>query len=107
RPEDFDDLSFRVDVTRLPRLETNDDFVAWSWHRQLAFGDLDLNVVDDARIVRHDVEKVFRLLQGADNRIVRAFENANHPAFRAIASALRAGIRHIAGDPGHDFIAIH
>ena len=27
-PEDFDDLAFRIDMTRLPRLEANNDLVA-------------------------------------------------------------------------------
>ena len=68
---------------------------------------LDVNVVDDARIVRHDVEEIFRLLQRADDRVVRAFENANHAAFGAALTASRARVTFIAGDPRHHSIAVH
>ena len=84
RPEDFDDLAFRIDVARFPRFQTDDDFVAAvrsSGQRRLR-RNLDVNVVDDAGIVRDDVEEIFRLLQGSDDRIVRAFEDADHAAFR-------------------------
>ena len=68
---------------------------------------LDVNVVDDARIVRDDVEEVFRLLQSPDDRIVRAFEDANHPALGASLAAFRARVTFIAGDPRHHFVAVH
>jgi hypothetical protein len=51
------------------------------------FAGLHVNVVDDARIVRHDVEKILRLLQRADDRVVGALQNPNDAAFRAIAPA--------------------
>ena len=63
------------------------------WERRLR-RNLDVNVVDDPRIIRNDVEEIFRLLQGSDDRIVRTFEDANHPAFGAIPTAL-ARVRNV------------
>ena len=108
-PEDFDDLPLRIDVARFPRFETDDDFIAAARRlreRRLR-RNLDVNVVDDARIIRNDVEEVLRLLQSSDERIVRAFEDANHPALSAIPTAFRARVTFIAGDPRHHFVAVH
>ena len=63
--------------------------------------------MNEPRIVRHDVEKIPRLLQRPDNRVVRAFENANHASFGAAGHFLRARIIKIARDPRHHAIAIH
>ena len=73
-------------------LETDDDLVAAvrSLRERRLRRNLDVNVVDDARIIRNDVEEVFRLLQSSDERIVGAFEDANHPALSAIPAAFRA-----------------
>ena len=75
---------FGIDVARFPRFQPDDDFVAAlrGLRERRLRRNLDVNVVDDARIVRHDVEKIFRLLQSSDDRVVRAFQDANHAAFR-------------------------
>ena len=58
------------------------------------------------RIVRDDVKKISRLLQRSDDRIVRAFEDPNHPALRRpVALFARAYV--IASDPRHHFVAVH
>ena len=51
---------------------------------------MDVDVVNDARIIRNDVEEIFRLLQSSDKGIVRTFENANHTTLRAIRTFFRA-----------------
>ena len=107
-PEHLDDLPFRIDVARFPRLETDDDLVAAlrNLRQRRLRRDLDVNVVNDARIVRHDVEEILRLFEGADDRIVRPLEDANDAAFRAIP-ALRARVTIIARDSRHDLVAVH
>ena len=108
-PKDFDDLALGIDMARFPRFETDDDLIAalrFSREQRLRWN-LDVNVVDNARIIRNDVEKVFRLLQSSDDRIVRTFQDADHPSFGAPLAGFRAGVTFIAGDPGHHFVAVH
>ena len=62
--------------------------------------------MNDARIVRHHVEKVFRLLERADDRVVRPFQNANDAPFRAVA-AFRPRVTFIARDSCDDLVAVH
>ena len=61
RTKHLDNLAFRIDVARFPRLEADHHFVAaiWNLRQRRLWRDLDVNVVDDARIVRNDVEEVF------------------------------------------------
>ena len=99
---------FGIDVARLPRFQPNNHFVAalghllqWRLRR-----DLDVNVVDDARIIRHDIEEILRLLERADDRVVRALQDANDAAFRAIP-AFGAGVTVIARDSRHHLVAMH
>src|SRR4051812_27604420 len=125
RPKHFDDLAFRIDVPRLPRLEPNDHLVAGSgcWSRRAlaavlrglfshrpeggpAPRRLNINVVHDPRIVRHDVEEILRLLERTDDRVVCALENANDAAFRAIA-AFSPCETFITRDPRHHLVTMH
>ncbi len=53
-PEDFDDFALGIDVARLPGFQPDDDFVAGAGAVDFL---ADVNVVHDARIVRHDVER--------------------------------------------------
>ena len=69
--------------------------------------DLHVNVVDDARIVRDDVEEVLRLLQRSDNGVVRALQNADDAAFGRTARSLAPSVAFVASDPRHDAIAMH
>ena len=62
--------------------------------------------MDDAWIVRDDVEEILRLLERTNDRIVRAFEDANDAALGAIASP-GAGVTVVARDPGDDFVTVH
>ncbi len=61
----------------------------------------------DARIVGDDVEEVFRLLERADNGVVRAFEDADDAAFGPARSAAAARKSFIARDPRHHPVAMH
>ncbi len=80
--EHFDDLAFRIDVARFPRFQPNDYFVAHARLRRLH-----VNVVDDARIVRHDVEEIPGLLHGADDGVVGPLQDSDDAAFRSCAAA--------------------
>jgi hypothetical protein len=109
RTEIFYDLPFRIDVARFPSLQLDDDLVPAIWNpgQWRVRRDLDVNVVHDAGIVRHDVEEIFRLLERPDDRVVRPFQDANHPAFRPVAPAFRPSVRHVTRDPRDHFIAVH
>src|ERR1044071_6741326 len=62
--------------------------------------------MDDAGVVGDDVKEVLRLLERADDRVVRAFENADDTSFGAIA-AFGPGKALVAGDAGYHLVAMH
>ena len=68
---------------------------------------MDVNVVDEARIVRDHVGEVSRLLQGADNGVVRAFKDANDAPGGKIAATATAGIFRIPRDARDYAITVH
>src|SRR5205085_11531520 len=86
-PEHFDDLAFWINVARLPILQANNDFIAERRGLRQLFTrrNLNINVVDETRIVRHNVMKVSRLLECPDDRVPRAFQNSNDPAFASLS----------------------
>src|SRR6266852_2036994 len=107
--EHFDDLTFWIDVTRFPRLEPDDYFVAHcsgGLCRSILYGP-HINVVDEPRIIRDDVIKIARMLQRSDNRIARTFQNSNHAALASSLSIFRAPWNRIARDPRDHAIAVH
>ena len=112
--KDFDDFAFGIDVARFPRFQTNNDFVVTRrCFRQLcARRNLNVDIVHQSRIVRHDVIKIPRLLQCSDNGVARALEDANDAAFApmlrcAVRSDLGAARRDIATNPRHHPVAVH
>ena len=96
-------------MTRLPRFQPNDHFVGRFGPpgRRRDRARLHVNVVHHPGIVRHDVEEVSRLLQGADDRVVGALQNPDDAAFGAIAPAASAGVIGITRDPRNDAVAVH
>ena len=96
-------------MARFPRLQPNDDFVARDRRTRCTRkrSGLDVNVVHDARIVRHDVVKIPGLLKRPDHRLMRALEDANDAALGTIAPAACARIGRIASDPSDDAVAVH
>ncbi len=108
-PQHLDDLTFRIDVTRFPRLEADNDFVAASrCARQFcARRHLYINVVHEPRIIRDDVIEIARMLQRSDNRIARTFQNSNHAALASSLSIFWAPRNRIARDPRDHAIAVH
>ena len=96
-------------MARFPRLQPNDNFITESRcaARPAQWARLHVNVVDDARIVRHNVEKLSRLLQGADDRIVRSFEDTDDAARGKITPAASACVGRIPRNARDDAIAIH
>ena len=104
RPEQFDDFSFGIDVTRFPGLEPNHDFVADPRLTAIDRRRLHINVVNDSRIVRHDVEEIARLLQGSDDRLVRTRQNPNNATFRTRLACPRKF--RAANDACHHAIAV-
>ena len=109
RTEHFDDLAFGIDVARFPRLQPDDDLVARarSFRKRRSRGQLHVNVVHEAWIVRHDVEEIARLLQRPDHCLVGSFQDPDDAAFRAIAGSSRPSIVGVARDPRDNPIAIH
>src|SRR5436190_13660451 len=101
-PKHLDDLTFGINMAGFPRLESHYDFVAASRLSRAA----NVNVMDDPWIIRDDVEKILRLFQRPDDRIVGALEDPNHASFRAIA-ALGAGMTFVPRDPRHHLVAMH
>ena len=57
-----------------------------------------------AWIIRHDIVKIPRPLEGADDRIVSSLEDSNHTTF---APSLDAAIRRIARYTHNHAIAMH
>src|SRR5438552_17892246 len=80
-PEQLDDFSFRIDVTRFPGLKPDHDFIVDSRLTAVDRRWLHINVVNEPWIVRHDIEEIARLLQGSDDRLVRAGQHPDDTAF--------------------------
>ena len=99
--EDFDDCAFGVDVSGSPFGELDDDFVTHLGVQR----ELGVDIVDETRIIHHDVVKKFCFLQRADDGVVSAFENADDAAGGFVGRfALPAAFALQADD---DFIAVH
>src|SRR5207237_2249479 len=103
----IDDLAFWIYMSRFPRLETNNDFIATRrrFRQFLARRNLNVNIVDKSRIVRHHVIKITRMLQRSDDGVARTLENANHAPFASRFKCLSGSDfgpapRHISSDPG-------
>ena len=110
----LDDLAFWIYMSRFPRLETNNDFIATRrrFRQFLAWRNLNVNIVDKSRIVRHHVIKITRMLQRSDDGVARTLENANHAPFASRFKCLSgsdfgAARRHISTDPRDHAIAGH
>src|SRR6266404_2702468 len=105
-PEYLDDVAFWINVARLPRLESNDNFVTdcSDGLRPPIFYRPDIYIVDDSWIVWNDVIEITGMLQRADDCIVRALQNPNYAAF---LSSFGAGVGLIASDAHNDAIAVH
>src|SRR5947199_4218700 len=115
RTEHFDDFTFGINVARFPSFQTNYNFIAncshWpvasrgTAHRAVAT-DIGayINVVHEARVIGHDVVKIPRALESADNRIVSSFQNSNHAPF---APSFDAPKRFIPRYARHHTVAMH
>src|SRR5436190_6219147 len=106
RPEHFDDFPFRIDVPRFPGFQANHDFVAnirgCPW--LLISLRMDIDVVHKPRIIGHDIVKVSRPLQCADDGIVSALQDSNDTSF---APPFDAVIRRIARYARNHAVAMH
>ena len=101
-------------MARFPRLQANDDLVAARrcFRQFRPRRDLNVNVVDEPRIVRHDIIKIGRVLQRSDDGIACTLENANHAPFTSIFRCLSGSdfvpsSRYISTDARYDAIAVH
>src|SRR5713101_3211144 len=110
----LDDLAFWIYMSRFPRLETNNDFIATRrrFRQFLARWNLNVNIVDESRVVRHHVIKITRMLERSDDGVARTLENANHAPFASRLKCLSgsdfgAARRHISTDPRDHAIAGH
>src|SRR5438093_12951605 len=85
RPEDFDDFPFRINVAGLPHIEANHDFVANIRGCSLLLISLraHVNVMYESGINGHNIVKVTRPLQCADDGIVSAHYVTNDIPFTA------------------------
>ena len=71
RSEHFDEMAFGVHVAGFPRVQMSDDLIAdLGIERGLRI--FDVEVLDEAGIVRHNVKEIFGALQCADDGFVRA-----------------------------------
>ena len=106
RPEYFNDFAFGIDVARFPGLEANHDFVAKARARRysLICVTAHVDVVHEARIIRHNVVKIPRPLQCADDRVVSTLEDSNHTPF---APSFDPVIRRIARYTRNHAVAVH
>ena len=71
RSENFDEMALGVHVAGFPRVQMSDNLIA-DLGLERGFWRFDVKVLDEAGIVRHDVEEIFRALQRADDGFVRA-----------------------------------
>src|SRR5437867_4474764 len=106
RAEHFDDFPFRIDMPRFPGFQANHDFVAGirGYTKPLILLRAYVDVVHKPRIVGHDVVKVPRPLQRADDRIVSALQNSNDTSF---APPFDAVMRRIARYARNHAVAMH
>ena len=89
----------------LPRLQPHDDLVAEvGLLGQHGLAEVDVDVVDEARVVGDDVVELLRLLQRADDGFIRALEDADHAALAAL-TRFRATVAAVARV--HESVAIH
>src|SRR4029077_591648 len=90
RPEHFDDFSFGIDMARLPGIQANHDFVTnirrFPW--LLISLRMYIDIVHKPRIIWHDIVKVPRPLQCADDGIVSALQDSNDTRFAASFDAI-------------------
>jgi hypothetical protein len=63
--------------------------------------------VHHAGVVGDDVVEISRLLESADDGVVRPLEDSDDTAFGAIAAAAGPSVLGVARDPGHDPVAVH
>src|SRR5207244_9229124 len=80
---------------------------ARNFRQLLARRNLNVNVVDEPRIVRHDVIKVLRMLKRSDNGVARALENADDAALAPMSIFSAAALRNVATDPHYNAVAVH
>ena len=107
RAEDFDEVSLGVHMARWPGVELRDHFVA-DLGQQRRGGRFDIEVLDESRIVCHDIEEVFRALECSDDGFVGAGEDADDLAFAAfLGSGKKARFLRLARDARHDAVAVH
>src|SRR3984893_7326197 len=109
RSEQFDNLAFRINMPRFPRLQSNHDLIAAlrSLRQLRARRELDVNIVNKTWIIRNDVIKVPRVMKRGHDRIPRAFQDSNDAAFAPSASVFRTRISLIPCDPRDDAVAVH
>ena len=83
RTKDLNYFALRINVTRFPLLQPDDDLVAAAGSASVDGCWLNINVVDQPRIVRHHIEEIPRVLQGADKLFLRSRQNPDDPSFRS------------------------
>src|SRR5262249_49507622 len=105
----LDQFAFRINVPRIPGLQPNDYLVAGNRRpgRMRDRSRLDINVVHDPWIIRHNIKEIPRLLQGPDDRFVRPFQNADDSSFRAADSRTPPPSMRLARNSRHHAISIH
>src|SRR5205809_7350122 len=105
-PKYFDDVAFRINVARFPRIESNDNFVTdrSGTLRPPIFPRPNIHVMDDSWIIWNDVMKIPRMLQCANDRIMRPLQNSDYAAF---LSSFSASVGLIATNAHNDAIAVH
>ena len=100
-------------MARFPRVQFDDHLVAdLSRTRQHHLPGVDVDVVDEARIVRDDVMELLGLLERADDVAVGALQDADNPAFQTRGNAGAAitppvlVLEPFADDSRHDLVAL-
>ena len=82
RAEDFDEVSLGVHMAGWPGVELCHHLVS-DLRQKWRGGRFDIQTLDESRIVRDDIEKIFRALECADNGFVGAGQDADDLAFAA------------------------
>ena len=83
RTKDLDDFPLGINVTRFPLLQPDNDFVVAVGSASVDGRWLDINIVDQPRIIGHHVEEIPRVLQGADELLLRSRQNPDDASFRS------------------------
>ena len=93
----------------LPLAQLDHDLVADRRHRaHPGFGRIGhVDVVDESRVVGDDVEKEFRALEIAAERLVLAREDADDAAGRLAAGAVAVWAGELVAEPHDDLVAMH